>query len=237
MWSETRRPEYLDGVVGHTETKQAIRSYLATKPYNKVLLLHGPPGIGKTTMVLAATRTCEFDPLEVNASQSLRSFADVEQLMQSARHTRSILAFAQGHRKPVCLILDEVDGSDPHAQRKLSEWIKSEDRKIPILMTCNEVPRVFKMNETITKIRCYPPKPADLVALFPGKDVQLLARQFKHDVRRIFQCLQYGLSDTLPTITLPNDCTPEVLCVLKQKMSVEIDPIERAIAHGTPASH
>ena len=68
MWSEIRRPEFFDGIIGHTEIKQQLSDYLK-KPDQRVILLHGPPGIGKTTLALAAARSCHYEPLEINASQ------------------------------------------------------------------------------------------------------------------------------------------------------------------------
>jgi hypothetical protein len=236
MWSETRRPDRVEGVVGHPDVKARVLHYLRSPPYTKVLVLYGPPGIGKTTLALACTTSCEMEPLELNASQSLRSFADVQTLAQSCTHTRSITALLRGDVRPLCLLLDEVDGSDPHAQRKLAEWISSPERRIPLLMTCNEVPRIFKGVPTIELVRCYPPKPADLVALFPTQDVHALAKRFKHDVRRMLQFLQYGESDALPTAPRPTECSPEVLVALRQQTYVSKDPIVQAIETGTPSS-
>ena len=234
MWSETRRPEYLDGVIGHAEVKTTLRSYLTTRPYENVVLLHGPPGIGKTTIALASARSCDMECLEINASQSMRSFSDVETLIQSCTHTRSISSLIRGDKKHTCLILDEIDGSDPHAQRKLAEWMIGADRKVPVIMTCNEVPKVFKQKDKVQIVRCYPPKPADLQELFPTEDVNKLAKRFKHDVRRILQFLQYGESDILPSVTQPTECTPEVLSILKQKMYFETDPILMALDSNEP---
>ncbi len=236
MWSETRRPDRLEGVVGHSDVKARVSQYLRSPPHSKVLLLHGPPGIGKTTIALASANTCAFEALELNASQSLRSFADVQTLAESCTHTRSIASLLRGDARPLCLVLDEVDGSDPHAQRKLAEWISSPTRRLPILMTCNEIPRIFKGRETIELVRCYPPKPTDLIPLFPGEDVQALAKRFKHDVRRMLQFLQYGESEALPAVPHPTECSPEVALVLRQQRYVSRDPMLQANAPGTPSS-
>ena len=137
---------------------------------------------------------------------------------------------------PLCLVLDEVDGSDPHAQRKLVEWIGSSRRKAPVLLTCNEVPRVFKANPRIEILRCYPPKPADLIPLFPSQDVPALAKRFKHDVRRILQYLQYGESDSLPSATPPTEASPEVLHILRAKMWLDTCPMVDAAIALAPSS-
>lgn len=236
MWSETRRPDTFDGIVGHADIKQRLQGYLERPPYSHVILLHGHPGTGKTTLALAAARMHAMEPLEINASQCMRSHADVEKLIQSCEHTRSISSLIRGDNKQTCLVLDEIDGSDPHAQRKLVEWMTSDDRKVPVIMTCNEVPRILKQKDRVDILRCYPPKPSDLLQLFPEQNVTALAKRFKHDIRRMLQFLQYGESDGLPTGTQIAEPSPEIAYMLKQKMWCETCPIVQASENENTSS-
>jgi hypothetical protein len=165
-----------------------------------------------------------MEPIELNATH-LRSHEDVSRLVSSYRNARTISSLLRGDTKTSCLVLDEVDGSDSHAQRKLAEWMCTE-RTLPVLLTCNEVPRIFKQ-ELIQVVRCHPPRIDELQPLF-SHDIRELAVECQHDVRRIFNRLQYGVSDTLPQPGVLPKHGPEVTEMLKQKMWVT-DPIIRAV--------
>ena len=101
----------------------------------------------------------------------------------------SVSSLLRGDNKPVCLILDEVDGSDPHAQRKLAEWLSKGPRAVPVICTCNELPVLF-VKPNIEILRCYPPRAAEIQSMFPHEDVSSLVVESKHDIRRILQTLQ-----------------------------------------------
>jgi hypothetical protein len=171
-----------------------------------------------------------MEPLEINATQTMRSHEDVSRLVSSYRNKRSISSLLRGDTKTSCLLLDEIDGSDSHAQRKLVEWIASPERTLPILLTCNEIPRIFKTSEKIEVLRCFPPKPSDLIPLFPGRDIVALAKTCQHDVRRMFQQLQYGESDVLPPPAPLTKFSHELNEILKQKAWVQEDPLVAALA-------
>jgi hypothetical protein len=117
------------------------------------------------------------------------------------------------------VILDEIDGSDPHAQTKVIQWIKDKTRKVPILCTSNEVPTIFKRNSNeVEIIRCFPPKPTEIEHLFPENDVNELVKECQYDIRRMFHRVQYGKSDVLPKYSFPpTGLAIEKTFILRQK--------------------
>jgi hypothetical protein len=138
------------------------------------------------------------------------------------------------------VILDEIDGSDPHAQAKIVEWMKDTSRTVPIICTGNELPTIFRRNSEIVQIlRCFPPNHSDVQHLFPDVDAQSILKECQHDIRRVFHRIQYGESYVIKDYPLPPTGTQTEMAFLwKQQMFELPDPLEYLYDKlGTEHSH
>ncbi|KAG5653696.1 hypothetical protein H0H81_011276 [Sphagnurus paluster] len=76
------------------------------RPQQKILLLSGPPGLGKTTLAHVIARQAGYEVMEINASDA-RSGSIVDDRIRPALESGSAI----GSTKPVLLIIDEIDGA------------------------------------------------------------------------------------------------------------------------------
>ncbi|EPS95187.1 hypothetical protein FOMPIDRAFT_1062862 [Fomitopsis schrenkii] len=76
------------------------------RPKEKILLLSGPPGLGKTTLAHIAARHAGYQVFEINASDA-RSAQVVDDRLRPALESGS----AVGSSKPVLAVIDEIDGA------------------------------------------------------------------------------------------------------------------------------
>ncbi|KAL7419625.1 Chromosome transmission fidelity protein 18 [Cryptotrichosporon argae] len=75
------------------------------RPRDKILLLAGAPGFGKTTLAHIVAKHAGYRPLEVNASDD-RSAATVTSRIKNALDAGGGL-----EGRPTCVIIDEIDGA------------------------------------------------------------------------------------------------------------------------------
>ena len=111
----------------------------------RAIMIHGPPGIGKTTAAHLAAKLAGYDVLESNASDT-RSKKMVESGLSDVLNNSSLLGYFAGDgkqvdqaKKNIVLIMDEVDGmsaGDRGGVGALAKICKKTD--IPMILICNE---------------------------------------------------------------------------------------------------
>lgn len=74
-----------------------------------MLLLCGPPGLGKTTLAHILAKQAGYHPFEINASDD-RNPGVLESKIRAATEMQSVSFGSEHVSKPNCIILDEIDG-------------------------------------------------------------------------------------------------------------------------------
>jgi chromosome transmission fidelity protein 18 len=77
-------------------------------PFNKILLLSGPPGLGKTTLIHILAKQAGYNAIEINASDE-RGEAGKQRVIDAASAWSLDSTSKKG--KPNLIILDEIDGA------------------------------------------------------------------------------------------------------------------------------
>ncbi|SRR5579884_768186 len=104
IWSEKYRPSRVEEMVGNEQARLLIVKWLSGwVSGSKPLLLVGPPGVGKTTIVRVLAAQMGYDLVEMNASDTRN-----KEILQA--RISPVLANTGIFGKKILLFIDEVDG-------------------------------------------------------------------------------------------------------------------------------
>jgi len=148
-WIEKYRPEHLDEMIDHSEKINTLRA-LIEKNEMTHLLFYGPPGCGKTSMILACAREMYGDQykkyiLELNASDD-RGIETVRKKIPDFVKTAS--------NKIRLVILDEADAMTNDAQSALRRVIERYSKNSRFCLICNNINKIIPgLHSRCTKMR------------------------------------------------------------------------------------
>ena len=148
-WTEIHRPNKFEQMIGNEDARLSVLKWLSKWfPGTKPLLLLGPPGIGKTTLVKILSTLLNYDLIELNASDT-RNKIQLEKMVNPLLNNYSLFG------KKILLFLDEVDGisgrEDTGGLDFIIEVIKSSSH-FPIILAANSKNQKMKNLSKLCKI-------------------------------------------------------------------------------------
>ena len=157
-------PTKLEEIIGNEEAKEAIRKWLSSVlkgKREKPIMVHGPPGIGKTSLAYALAREFDLELLEISSS-SLRDKASLEKSIRPAFYSRTIFG------KQRIILIDDIDAmtkDDRGGMGELADLVK--EAKIPVLLTANTVsdPKMRTLKQFVHQIQMKKVAPSDIANL------------------------------------------------------------------------
>ena len=161
LWTVKYAPTATNMICGNKGQVEKLQAWLRAWPNNvktqfkkpgkdghgvyRAVIIHGPPGIGKTTAAHLAANLEGYDIVESNASDT-RSKKLVETGLRGVLDTTSLLGYfagegrkVEGNKKKLVLIMDEVDGmsaGDRGGVGALAAVCKK--TSVPMILICND---------------------------------------------------------------------------------------------------
>ena len=158
LWVEKYRPRKIADVVGNEKAKTAFLDWFKNKRHvKKAVLLYGPPGVGKTTLINAAASEFGFKVIEMNASDT-RSEKAINAIAGPATSFVALDTFSSNTKGSV-LFLDEVDGIAGNEDRGgVNAIIKIvENARVPVIMAANDpdIDKLRPLKKVCALVRFY----------------------------------------------------------------------------------
>jgi replication factor C large subunit len=136
-WTEKYRPSSLSELRGNDKARDALKEWAETwDDHREAVILHGSPGVGKTSAAHALASDMGWPTIEFNASDT-RTKDVIERVAGEAAKSGTLTAGGSGRR---VVIMDEADNIHGNADRGGSRAVTSlvKEAGQPMILIANE---------------------------------------------------------------------------------------------------
>ncbi len=255
LWFEKHRPKKLKEILIQKKDLQVVEKWIKNFK-NKVkgtpncLFLHGPPGIGKTSLANIILSEYGFDVCEFNASE-VRNQKQIKEQINEINGNVNVLDFMNYKKRQMGIVMDEIDGMSSNDRGGVSELMEIMFHNTPVKNENNipsGSPFVCISNTVDKKIKSIMAKSVCVKLTFPTKQsLMALARKVlkyelgtnfekvdedvylkvvnycQNDIRRLVNLLEFIFFDKNEPIDKINENIDEKLNNFSKK-NIILDP-------------
>jgi DNA polymerase III delta prime subunit len=136
LWFEKHRPKKISELLIVKKDLDAVQKWIKNfnnkvKGTPNCLFLHGPPGIGKTSLANIILTENGYDVCEFNASE-VRNQKQIKEQINEINGNVNVLDFMNFKKKKMGIIMDEIDGMSSNDRGGLGELIDIIFEKTPL---------------------------------------------------------------------------------------------------------
>ena len=255
LWFEKHRPKKIKELLIQKKDLQVVQKWISNfkqkvKGTPNCLFLHGPPGIGKTSLANIILSENGFDVCEFNASE-VRNQKQIKEQINEINGNVNVLDFMNYKKRQMGIIMDEIDGMSSNDRGGVSELMEIMFRNTPVKKELNipsGSPFVCISNTVDKKIKTIMAKSVCIKLTLPGKGslMSLAKRVLKlelgenykqvdedcilkivnycqNDIRRMVNLLEFIFYDTKEDITKINENIDDKLLQFDTK-NIVLDP-------------
>ena len=215
-WVEKHRPSSMNNIV-LDEINQKILKNIIDNNYFPNLLLHGPPGTGKTTTVINLVKEYQKQNNELNKGLMIHLNASDDRGIDTIRSQISQFVGTQGlfSKGIKFVILDEVDYMTKTAQQALRCLLNSHNGNVRFCLICNYISRIDEsLQNDFIRLR-FNQLPEEKIVKFlsdiskieklniPREKIISIQQLYRSDIRSMINCLQtqQNIVDIMPIVT------------------------------------
>lgn len=255
LWFEKHRPKKLKELLIQKKDLQVVEKWInnfiqKVKGTPNCLFLHGPPGIGKTSLANIILSENGFDVCEFNASE-VRNQKQIKEQINEINGNVNVLDFMNFKKRQMGIIMDEIDGMSSNDRGGVSELMEIMFKNTPVKKELNVPsgsPFVCISNTIDKKIKTIMAKSVCIKLTFPAKaSLMGLARRVlkvelgdkykevdedivlkivnycQNDIRRMVNILEFIFYDTNEDMKTINENIDDKLLQFDKK-NIMLDP-------------
>jgi len=199
LYEDKYFPKDLKSFVGNKQSVKLLKKYINDKEENKLIIIYGPHGVGKTTilkLLLKEYNVVEFNLDNIHEKSVL--FGDIVKCLNNTSITQTYL-----DDKPRVIVIEDIDKAigDGIYYNRLLDKILEQTNKCKIIATTSNLKKKYKTPTKVNLVHFDYPELGELVGYsekiaenekleISKRGLEIIVRSSRYDIRKILHCFK-----------------------------------------------